>query len=60
MGVLGSCLTKTGGYKGRTMVQAALDQETFATTWAEGQAMTLEQAINYSQTKGDGSNDPQV
>lgn len=31
-------------------IQAALDQETLAATWAEGQAMTLAEAIAYAST----------
>jgi hypothetical protein len=29
-----------------------LDETTFAATWAEGQAMTLEQAIAYAEGEG--------
>jgi hypothetical protein len=33
-----------------TALQAALDKEAFAAAWAQGQAMTLEQAIEYALT----------
>jgi hypothetical protein len=35
-------------------IQAALDEETFAVAWAEGQAMTLEQAIAYASEEARG------
>jgi hypothetical protein len=34
--------------------QAAMDEDAFAAAWAEGQAMTLEQAVAYGLEKAEG------
>jgi hypothetical protein len=40
--------------KATAAARAALGEEAFAVAWAEGQAMTLEQALDYALTEATG------